>query len=1484
MNLFRTIRAAALLAALLAAAGFSAPEAVAQGVPKTCGAVGQPSCPAADPVVTQWSYTVDPGFGKPSAGPFFSVLDAAAYPPPLFVGPATNQWCSSSYTGLTPDVGTPGYTYGIKTYEIDFLNFADVGYQPACSQPFNTTAFLYGGRVVQCPLFSAVTYSAGPPIVGPSCSAPSVPASPMPPDPEKAMGESCPVGSGADSGTDRLLKGNPCDVSNGNKYEKQIDYVGTGPNPLRFVRSYNSLQAHLTWNYGVLPRGRQLVFGAGWMATYFQFLSPVTVTDGTGSHSSVYAYRPDGRRLTFNLYGTAYMPDADVSDSLTATGGGFVYQTANDVVETYDSTGKLLSIGTRGNQAPVTITYDSGGFYPATVTDAFGHALQIAYLTDATGTRRVASITDPAGATVVYGYDTTGNLASVQYQDTTTRGYGYGTATGHNLTTLTDEAAVTYVTWGYNTYGDQVTSSQLAGGVSSYTFSASGLTRTVTDPLGTVRNYTQQLVQNVYRQSAASGLCPGCGEDQSRTFDGNGNVSSRTDFNGNQTTYVFDVTRNLETSRTEGLTSVGGSTPRSRTITTVWDTTFRLPKTISIYAGATATGTALRTTDFTYDTAGNVLTKKVTDPATSTTRTWTYTVDSYGRTLTADGPRTDVVDKTTYAYYTCTTGTQCGLVNTVTDAVGNVTTFNTYNAHGQPLTITDPNGVLTTLAYDARLRVTSRQVSSETTAFSYYPTGLLKRVTLPDGAYVQYTYDGAHRLTGIADGLGNSISYLPLDNMGNHTTENAYDPSSVLSRTRTRVFNTLNQLYQEIGAANTAAVTTTYGYDTNGNLQSVNAPLSRNSTNGYDELNRLAQMTDPGTGITAYRYDATDNLTQVTDPRSLVTGYQYNGFGDVKQLTSPDTGTTNNTFDSGGNLSTKTDARADVATYLYDALNRVTSAAYKHSSTTDQTYLYTYDAGTNGKGRLTGASDAAHSMTWAYDALGRVVSKGQTVGTIAKSVGYAYTSGDVTTLTTPSGQTITYSYANNQVTGITVNSTTLLAGVTYEPFGPVRGWTWGNSTTEVRLHNTDGNPSQISAIESSSYGYDNAYRITGITNASNSALSWTYGYDVLDRMTSASKTGTTQGWTYDANGNRLTQTGTVAGIYTPATTSNRLNSITGTPARTYTHDATGNVSGYGTITYAYWFSGRMKTATVSGTATSYSYNALGQRTKKSGGAGGTVYFVYDETGHLLGEYSSTGALVQETVWMGDTPVATIRPSGSTVAIYYVHADHLNAPRMVTRPSDNKIAWRWDTDPFGTAAPNENPQALGTFKYNLRYPGQYFDVETGLFYNVFRDYDPQTGRYVESDPIGLAGGVDTYSYVRDSPVNSSDPTGLDPSLPPGLAKPDPNRNTVVCDGGGSIVTQLQPLRPLDEKCLGDCLMLHELTHIDQLFKAGMGTACRGARRSYIVTVPSSMKRDAEREAYTVEIHCLRRKLAAITDCDACKRPLLDRLAQIGGMGN
>jgi RHS repeat-associated protein len=114
-------------------------------------------------------------------------------------------------------------------------------------------------------------------------------------------------------------------------------------------------------------------------------------------------------------------------------------------------------------------------------------------------------------------------------------------------------------------------------------------------------------------------------------------------------------------------------------------------------------------------------------------------------------------------------------------------------------------------------------------------------------------------------------------------------------------------------------------------------------------------------------------------------------------------------------------------------------------------------------------------------------------------------------------------------------------------------------------------------------------------------------------------------------------------------------------------------------------------------------------------------------------------------------------------VFYVHADHLNTPRVVTRPADNKRVWEWKSLPFGEALPNESPEGLPAFGYQLRFPGQEWEGELGLSQNWFRSYDAASGRYVQSDPIGLKGGLNTYLYANANPLSYTDPLGLNPGV-------------------------------------------------------------------------------------------------------------------------
>jgi RHS repeat-associated protein len=168
------------------------------------------------------------------------------------------------------------------------------------------------------------------------------------------------------------------------------------------------------------------------------------------------------------------------------------------------------------------------------------------------------------------------------------------------------------------------------------------------------------------------------------------------------------------------------------------------------------------------------------------------------------------------------------------------------------------------------------------------------------------------------------------------------------------------------------------------------------------------------------------------------------------------------------------------------------------------------------------------------------------------------------------------------------------------------------------------------------------------------------------------------------------------------------------------------------------------------------YNALGERVSKTVTvpAAITTRFVYDESSQLVAEYGATN---RDIVWLGNLPVATVDGAGSTSTFGYIHSDALGTPRAAADANGATIwTWAYAANAFG-----EQQATSNGFVLNLRSPGQYFDAESGLNYNVNRDYEAATGRYIQSDPIGLAGRLNMYAYVGNKPLGYIDPLGLAP---------------------------------------------------------------------------------------------------------------------------
>jgi RHS repeat-associated protein len=1137
-------------------------------------------------------------------------------------------------------------------------------------------------------------------------------------DPAKNQGDGCPNACG-----------NPINFATGNKYEVETDYAAFGAFPLALTRYYGSMSTGGNHN-----------FGQQWRSSYSRSITKTSATVALVT-------RDDGKGFTFALGSGAWTSTSDVNFRLTATADGWSLLTDQDEIETYDSNGALLSYA---NRAGLTqrFTRDAQGRL-MTVADPFGRTMSFSYLSGSSSL--IAQVTVPDGGVYAYAYDGGNRLVAVTFPDGSKRQYLYeNTAFPLALTGLVDESGNRYATFSYDSSGRAISTQHAGGADLTMVDYLSQSAVSVTAPLGGVTRYLTEGVQGLAKQAQVSRSCSNCfsvGGVINNTYDRNGNSASTTDYLGHVTIFTHDLTRNLETSRT---LAVG--TPIARTISTTWSSTYRLPTQV-------VDGT--RSVTNSYDSSGNLLSSTLNAPSGTSVRQFTY--NNQGQVLTAADPRGNVTE---YGY------DALGNLASITNALRQATHYD-YDANGRPILIQDPNGLVTRITYNFRGQVASMAVQSRITTFAYDAVGNLIRITGPDGSFFALTYDAAHRLVGVADALGNTIAYT-LDAAGNRVKTDAFDPSHKLARTHSRMFDGFSRLYQDIGAANQVS---TIFHDSNDNEVDIRNPINVDRTNSFDALNRLINTSKNGSSI-SFAYDANGRLNNEIDPRSLVTRYTYDGLDDQTSISSPDTGGTSRAYDAAGNMVQSTDANGNKSTYSYDALNRVTKQGFSDGTAVS----LEYDEGPNGIGRLTSITDPSGKTTLRYNRHGELQLKRQTIGAIALTTKWDYSdrTGLLSSLTYPSGAQVSFGYdADGKVSSIAYRKSggrdddngddddhkreqqlsdgaanTLLTGIRYQPFGAVASWSNGNGTKYSRSYDLDGRLATVTMPANTGLGlsYDAVSRITAIMETGLPDKQFTY--DNLDRLISYTSGSLMKTYGYDAVGNRTTYASSSPAVslsYQYPTTSNRLLGASGSWNESYTYDANGNVTGHqtpqGNYSFGYSARNRQIEATFGATTKSFLINGFGQRAAKLDRQSYQTLFAYDTAGHLLGSYNGDGTEVHENVWLGDIPVAVLDGSKP----YFVAPDHLGAPHQITDRTGN-IVWLWDHDPFGNGEPT------GTFDFDLRFPGQFFDAQTGLHYNYFRDYDPAKGRYLQSDPIGLRAGANTFAYVRNNPLTHVDPRG------------------------------------------------------------------------------------------------------------------------------
>jgi RHS repeat-associated protein len=509
---------------------------------------------------------------------------------------------------------------------------------------------------------------------------------------------------------------------------------------------------------------------------------------------------------------------------------------------------------------------------------------------------------------------------------------------------------------------------------------------------------------------------------------------------------------------------------------------------------------------------------------------------------------------------------------------------------------------------------------------------------------------------------------------------------------------------------------------------------------------------------------------------------------------------------------------------------------------------YTYDTGTNcpfGLGRLCRVVDGGGTTTYGYDGFGNAARTTRNEAGRSYVTRYTHDPQDrPLNLTYPGGRVVTYlrdgvgriSQITAPVNGI---ATSLVSNRTYRADGLVTSQTFGNGLSDVRAYDLQGRLTSQS-LGGRYYGYDGNGNLISLYAPPTIA---SHTYDALDRLLQVASLTGGQSFGYDVNGNR-TRLGSKIYIYAPQ--SNRLTKVGN---QTVTLDAAGNTLSdqNGARSFTYDPAGRLALFYSAGGITQYRYDAQNLRTRKTVGFGTATVYHYDLRGRLLMETQSNGTLLRAYVWDDEGPVAQIdrNPMTGVETLVYLHTDHLGTPRLATNPSGT-VVWRWEGGAFGNTPPNEDPDGDGSLTtVNLRYAGQYFDGETGLHYNWHRYYDPKTGRYISSDPIGLRGGLNTYVYVENNPLRWTDPQGLwSGNVLPGFKPQDE-----VCTVG--------PLSSAANRnpCVRQCCVLHDACYT--------ANGCNAT--SWILTGPLSATRCAA--CNWIAVMCV--LSSPSRDCEPCK---------------
>ncbi|GAA3801099.1 RHS repeat-associated core domain-containing protein [Nocardioides panacisoli] len=859
----------------------------------------------------------------------------------------------------------------------------------------------------------------------------------------------------------------------------------------------------------------------------------------------------------------------------------------------------------------------------------------------------------------------------------------------------------------------------------------------------------------------------------------NGLLTSVTDPNNKTTTYDYYASNQLHDERDPLNKTVVqlAYDPTSMRVTDEWDARNKHTTFAWNSVAEKSTVTAPNGGKWIDDYDDGVLARRV-DPLR---RVWSYSYDAKLQLRSVRDPR----GTTTEMVYS-----PDGDMIASTGVNGRVETA--YNAAHDPVETTDANGVVTDFGYDTagNLKTLTRtlpvtgKVLTETygvdarglltsykdgrgklTLYGYDSFGDLRSTTSPEGRISTYTYFPNGELKTQVDPGGNVTTSQLDSDATSYTTTYTYDADGRPKAVSNPIIGTASTTYYDNGLLHVYTDAknrdTTYGYDDAGHVTSIQGPDSSlpAATATYDDDGNLKTTTDTAGRTITYGYDVADQPTTAVGPTG---SYVY-------------------TYDKGGNLATAALSGTNPTKFDYDPRGALKSINYDSVGTADVTYAY--DIHGNRKTMV----DAAGTVNYGYTPLDQLASVSRAGG---PTFTYGYDdAGNLATANGPNGN-LGYTYTDDgQLDTVSTTPTggtkKVLADYDYNHDLSTTTATLGNGATWKRDYDAAGRLTGImhmrpggQVILDEDYALDAAGNPSSITHAEGStATTDTNTYDVLDQLTAVCYGATSCStatdyvkWTYDAGGNRKTETrpaGTTTYTYNPTTA--RLDSWAGPSGsasylydaygrpRTQTSTPTGGSST--TTTYVYNEANQLQSATTGTPATSYAYDGDGRRLTSTKSDGTVTSFAWDPLSYQLAAQTTTpagggaGTTKSYQYGLGLIGTTTDNPVTTAATYKYVHTDPQGNIRAVTDAS-GALVGRRSWEPFGLSRGTDTDPGGTGFGWG----GQVTNGD-GTMHLRARAYDPTTGRFAIPDPAASTSGSSTYTYAGNNPMVNSDPYGL-----------------------------------------------------------------------------------------------------------------------------